>query len=100
MSNDGYPPFTQDDLGWFRGLLVEIAEDETHVEEVGRRRAGLDLEIVFEIALKSRHLFTERVCLSLTEKVKKRTGVAGPVVYELNQPHAQAQEAIDYAARG
>lgn len=97
---DPYPKFTQEDMEWFYGLLVEIAGNEDHVEELGRRRAGLDLEIVFGIAPPSRHLFTERVCLDLTEKVKERSGVLGPVVYELNQPHPRAQESIDYAARG
>jgi hypothetical protein len=100
MSSDPYPPFTRADTKWFNGLLEEIAESPSHVENVGRRRAGLDMEIVFSISPASRFRFTEAVCLELTEKVRERTGALAPVVYEIHNPHPRAQEAIDYAARG
>lgn len=95
---DPYPKFTRDDMEWFNKMLCLVVGNPKDVLNIGRRRGGLDLEIVFDIAPASRHLFTPGVCRLLGELVKQRTGALAPVVYEVNQPHAAAQEAVDYAA--
>ena len=97
---DGYPPFTPDDLAWFAAQVKAYAPGRADdIKNVGRRRAGLDLELLIVVEPRSRPVFTADVCLELARKAARRTGVLEPVVYVYGDPHPAAQEAIDYAAR-
>jgi hypothetical protein len=54
---------------------------------VGRRRAGLDLELLIAVESRSRHVFTEAICKKLARLVAERTGALKPVVYVYGDPH-------------
>lgn len=97
-THDGYPPFSRDDLAWFYGEVQGLVQHPDDVN-VARRRAGLDLELFIEVEGRSRPVFTTDVCKELARKVAARTGVLEPVVYVYGDPHPEAQEALEYAAR-
>lgn len=98
---DGYPVFDKQDFDWF-GRLVSalVPKHPEDIRDFGRRRCGLDLVLVIDVAPRSRRIFTMEVCEQLAAKVAERTGVIAPLVYVHNDPHRRAKEALDYAARG
>jgi hypothetical protein len=67
---------------------------------VARHKDGLDLELELHIAPRSRGAFTPEVCINLAQQVAERTGVMKPIAYLHGNPHPEAAEALDYAARG
>jgi hypothetical protein len=99
---DGYPVFTRDDIAWFAGRVEALAGDASLVANVGRRKAGLDLELVIQPArgradeLLS-HL-TAAVCKQLGDEAAARTTAMAAVVYVEGHPHPDAAESLDYAA--
>lgn len=95
----GYPAISKDDMNWIVSLIESKVDDPDDIVAVGRQRDGLDLEICFEVAERSRHIFTPDVCLEITSEVAVRTGVLKPVIYVFDDPHPVAQESLDYAAR-
>jgi hypothetical protein len=97
---DAYPQFTKADGAWLVALLESKVAYPDDISAVRRRKAGLDLELSFKVAQRSRGVFTEAVCLEITAQVAERTGAIGPVVYVEGDPHPAAKEALDYAARG
>lgn len=95
-----YPSFGASDLQWFTQRVESIAGDSQLVEGIYRRKAGLELEMVLRINRKAWAKFPPRVCLQLARELGHRVGVLRPVVYLEGNPHSEAQEALDYAARG
>jgi hypothetical protein len=94
---DPYIPFSKQDLDWFdEQLRARVPEHPDDIINVLRHRGGLDLELSFVVAPRSRHIFTEAVCLELTEAVKQRTGALAPVIYVEGDPHPAAKEALNY----
>ncbi len=97
-SDDGYPIFTKDELAWFYKRVCELVRPDRHEDvNVGRRKAGLDLELVIAVAPRSRRVFTMKVCKQLAAEVARRTGVAPPLVYVYGDPHREAREALNHA---
>lgn len=96
---DGYPIFGKQDFEWFEKLAKRLVPKHPEdIKNVGRRKCGLDLVLVIDIAPRSRPIFTMKLCERLAALAAERTGVTSPLVYVHGDPHPRAREALNYAA--
>jgi hypothetical protein len=98
--DDGYPVFERADFSWFLERVRSLVPDHPEDVGVGRRKAGLDLELLIEVCNpRSRAVFTSETCMVLAAEAAERTGVLKPAVYVYGDPHPEAQESLAYAMR-